>query len=164
MHSLMQGIILLKHTFVLLLVFAGAIFLAMGASSILDSAIFGVLFLGLGSYLVYLAVKLNRLDEFASKVRVIYEKKAEITGIMILVATAILINNMTIGWLLLWPLWGTQPVVYMASVFVDGLIPFDAGIVFYGLSLAFEGVYLYFISNKTVSIIRIVSRRLDTRR
>lgn len=157
----MNGLTLLKHALVLLLVFAGGVFLAMGASSILDSPVFGVLFLGLGSYLVFLAVKLNRLDdEFAAIIRSPHERRwAEMAVMAILGAAAIRTSNTALAWLLLWPIWGTQPLVYMASVFVDRLLPLDAGFVFKGLALVFEGVYLYFVSNKTVGLIKAVSSR-----
>jgi hypothetical protein len=116
---------LLGHILVLVLVFSGGVFLSMGVSSIMDSPIFGLLFLALGSYIAYLAARLHRLSsEFASKILFFYkERKAEIAFMAFLIAIALLTNNTVFAWLLMWPLWGTQSLVYMASVFVDRCYP-----------------------------------------
>lgn len=144
----------------LVLSLAGGVFLALGASS-LDVPIFAVLFLGLGFGLVYLAVKLNRLeDEFALQIRHLYQhKKTEMAVALALAVAAILSADTTFGWLLLWPFWGVQPLVYIASAFLERAISMDLGFVFKGLALAFEGVYLYFISCSAVGIIKTIFSR-----
>ncbi len=156
----MKVSILLKHVAVVVLALVGGVFLALGASS-LDVPIFAVLFLGLGLGLVYLAVKLNRLeDELTSQVRQLYQhRRTEMAVTLALAVVAISAADTIFGWLLLWPFWGVQPLVYIASAFLERAISMDLGFVFKGLALAFEGVYLYFISSSAVGIIRTIFSR-----
>jgi len=143
----MIGLQILKQLLVFILVLSGAVFLAMGGSSILGSPIFGILFLALGSYIIYLAIRINKI-EIQIQIESILEKRIQLSVMAVLGIIAILTKNMTVGWLFLWPFWGTQPVVYMASVYSDRILPIDIGIIFYFMSLAFEGIYLYYISEK----------------
>ncbi len=158
---------IVKYPFVIALSFAGLVFLAMGISSVQDALVFrnfplfGVIFFVLGSYILYLAFKINTdADKYISSTKQLISKQKEEIGMMAaLVIIAAVIRNYTIAWGLLWPLWGTQPLVFMASVFVDRIAPWNISVIFYGLSLAFEGVYLYFISGKLIGIIKLVSSR-----
>lgn len=156
----MKGLVLIKHAAVLLLTLSGAIFIALGLTTS-DPLIFVLMFLWLGLGLVLIAVRLNRLgEEFEAVVGSLFQqRRLEMAVTILFGGVAILTRNTSLGWLFLWPLWGSQPLVYIASAFVERAFPLDLTVVFRALAMSFEIVYLYFISSNGIVLIRTVFSR-----
>ncbi len=147
------------------------VYAAMGVARFRESGFFGAVFLAVGGYAGYLAWRIlaRRRVLFSDIAGFINKNKVRLMGAMLFgvvgwtlrrsdlgwlflsppatTYSAMAERRSDLGWLFLWPLWGTDTLVYMAAVFAENELGLpDIGILLKVFALAFEGVYLFFLS------------------
>ncbi len=115
----------------------------------LAEGIFGIIFLAIGTYAGYLALRiLARRRLLWSDIGGYVEKsRYQLMGAALLGLIGWFLRRSALGWFFFWPLWGTDTLVFMAAVFAENELGLPyIEILLKGFALAFEGMYLVFLS------------------
>ncbi len=132
-----------------MLALVAIVYASMGIVRFTENALFGAIFLAIGVYAGYLAwrVLVKRRVLLLETASFVNKKRTQMIGAALLGMIGWALRRSTLGWFLLWPIWGTDTLVYMAAVFAENELGLpDIAIVLDGVALAFEGVYLFFLS------------------